>query len=310
MLSSYSRKRTNLGVLYGFIAGFFFSLAAWGIDAVILAQHNVALPFLKFVPALLICVPAATLAGCMTAKLDKGIYGLLFWGGLAVLLAFLVINLPVKFSPWYLRIFRSDISTLINFEDLVSTDSNWFYSLFAIGLTCMLGGFLENILIDQGLASGSGAGVYIPLVICALIMFFSGIFGDLLMTSDFRKPLVAMDTLLENAAIYYDRDVDEQVERELHLGAAGPLAELVLEPHTLTLVSVDRYQTLMKVLVTFEDKTALCQTINGQPTFCTMINLPQTASEQSFFGSQKLIRVDLCFDDIIKSNIFPKTLKT
>lgn len=270
MLNNYNRKRIDLGLRFGLVAGIVFSLAAWGIDTVILVSHHSAMPFLKFIAGFIVCVPAATLSGYLTARQGKGYLGLLFWGGLAVLLSFMVVTLPTKFYPWFLQTFRPELSSFVRFEELVSSGTNWFYCLFAIGLTCLLCGLLENLLIEQALASSSGLGPLMPLVICALVMLLAGIFGDLLVTSDFRKPIVSVDTLLENSALYYDKEVDFRTARELHLDAAKPLGELVLGAHRLTLVEVDRYLTLMKVLVEFEGQTALCQSINSLPTFCSM----------------------------------------
>lgn len=310
MVSTFSRKRNNLGVRYGFIAGLFFTLVAWGLDALILARYHAALPFLKFLPALLVCVPAATLAGYLTAKSENGLLGLVIWGALAVLFTFLVVNIPTKFFPWYLSKIRPDFIPIIHFEELIGLGGYWFYCLFAIGITCMLCGFLENVLIDQGLASSSLVGPYTPLIICAMFMLLAGLFGDLLMTRDFRKSVVQYDQLLTNAAIYHNQEVDVRTKRELRLGTAEPLGDLVLEPHTLILVEIDRYLSLTKILIEFDGQAALCQAIHAQPTFCKMIDLTQQKSGNLNPGSQKKIGVDSNIDDIITFSNFPQTLTT
>jgi hypothetical protein len=310
MVGAFSRKRSNLGVRYGLIAGLFFTLAAWGLDAIILTRYHASLPFLKFVPALLICVPTAILAGYLTAKTESGMVGLVIWGGLAVLFTFLVINLPLRFQPWYLNKFRPDLSSIIYFEELIGIEGYWFYCLFAIGITCLLCGFLENVLLDQGLASSSLVGPQMPFVVCALIMLLSGLFGDLLLIRDFRKPIVAYDQLLKNAATYYNKEVDNQTKRNLRLGTVDPLGDLVLQPHTLTLVEVDRYLTLTKVLIEFDDQTALCQAIQSKPTFCRIIDLTQQGSGNFRFEKMKISGIDSAIDDIIGVSIFPAPLTT
>lgn len=310
MVNEFSRKRSNLGVRYGFIAGLFFTLAAWGLDAIILARYHAALPFLKFLPALLICVPTATLAGYLTAKIESGMVGLVIWGGLAVLFTFLVINLPTKFHPWFLSKFRPDVAPMVKFEQLIGLDGYWFYCLFAIGITCLLCGFLENVLLDQGLASSSLAGPHMPFVVCALIMLLSGLFGDILLTRDFRKPIVAYDQLIKNASTYYNQEVDVQTKRNLRLDTVKPLGELVLQPHRITLVEVDRYLTLTKVLIEFDGQTALCQAIQAKPTFCRMIDLTQQSYEKIHFERAKFLGVDSAIDDIIGFSNFPAPLTT
>jgi len=310
MAGEFSRKRSNLGVRYGLTAGLFFTLAAWGLDAIVLTRYHASLPFIKFLFALLICVPAAMLAGYLTAKIESGMFGLVIWGGLAVLFTFLVINLPLRFSPWYLNKFRPDLSSIIHFEELIGIGGYWFYCLFAIGITCLLCGFLENVLLDQGLASSSLLGPQMPFVICALIMLLSGLFGDVLLIRDFRKPIVAYDQLLKNAASYYGQEVDNKTKRNLRLGTVEILGDLVLQPHKLTLVEVDRYLTLTKIVVEFDGQTALCQAVQSKPTFCSMINLTPQGSEKIRFEREKYSRVDSVNNDIIGFSIFPAPLTT
>ena len=310
MVSDFSRKRSNLGVRYGLIAGLFFTLAAWGLDAIILTRYHASLPFLKFLPALLICVPTAILAGYLTAKFESSIVGLVVWGGLAVLFTYLVINLPLKFYPWYLSRYHPEFNPFIHFEELIGLGGYWFYCLFAIGITCLLCGFLENVLLDQGLASSSLVGPQMPFVFCALIMMLSGLFGDLLLIRDFREPIVAYDQLLKNAATYYGQEVDAETKRNLRLGTVEPLGELVLQPHTLTLVEVDRYLTLTKALIEFDGQTALCQAIQSKPTFCKIVELAQQSSEKIRFERAKNSGVDSAIDDIIGFSIFPAPLTT
>ena len=310
MVSEFSRKRSNLGVRYGFIAGFFFTLAAWGLDAIVLTRYHAALPFLKFLPALLICVPTAMLAGYLTAKIESGMLGLVIWGGLAVLYTYLIINLPTKFYPWYLLKFRPEVTTMVHFEELIGLGGYWFYCLFAIGITCLLCGFLENVLLDQGLASSSLLGPQMPFVICALIMLLSGLFGDILMIRDFRKPIVAYDQLLKTAASYYGQEVDAATKRNLRLGTVDILGDLVLQPHTLTLVEIDRYLSLTKLLVEFDDQPAICQAVQSNPTFCKLIELSPQSNKPYHFERQKFSGVDSANDDIIGFSIFPAPLTT
>jgi len=310
MVSEFSRKRSNLGVRYGLIAGLFFTLAAWGLDAIVLTRYHATLPFLKFVPALIICIPAAMLAGYLTAKAESGMLGLVIWGGLAVLYTFLVINLPTKFAPWFLSKIHPELSPILHFEDLIGLWGYWFYCLFAIGITCLLCGLLENVMLDQGLASSSLLGAQMPFVFCALIMLLSGLFGDILLTRDFRKPVVAYDQLFNNAAIYHGQNVDDQTKRILRLGTVDVLGDLVLQPHTLTLVEIDRYLSLTKLLVEFDDQPAICQAVQSNPTFCKLIELSPQSNKPYHFERQKFSGVDSANDDIIGFSIFPAPLTT
>lgn len=308
MVNEFSRKRSNLSICYGFIAGLFFSLAAWGMDAIILTRYHVTLPFLKFLPALLICLPTAVLAGYLTAKFENGMIGLIIWGGLAVLFTFLVINLPLKFVPWYLNRIHPEVGSILNFEELINLGVYWFCCLFAIGITCLLCGLLENLLIDQSLASSSTIGALLPLLVCLVIMTASGLSGDSLMTRQFREPLVTIDTLLQNGANYYGQEVDKLEAREMRLSIVRPLGDLVLKPYSLTLVYSDDYLGLMKVLVDFDDEWALCHIVYLQPTFCEIIKPKYRVDQFYAIGARKITGIDINNDVIIVGSNFPVLL--
>lgn len=299
MNSSFSRKRIKLGVVYGLIAGIFFTLAAWGMDAIILSRHNVVLPFLKFLPAFLICVPAAVVVGFLTAKYENGLLGFALWACLAVLFTYAVIYIPIKLTPWLTSKLLPEFIPIIKFQDLTNIGHYWFYGIFAIGFTCILCGILENLLIDQSFAAAGPLGAMIPFVICMAIMTGAGFSGDLLMTSHFREPMVMIDTLLQNGATYYNQEVDKLEARKLRLNIVRPLDELVLQPHALTLVSADNYLGLMKVLVDFDGKYALCHIVYSQPTFCEITHLRFNRSEKFALGPEKINRVDFFNNDII-----------
>jgi hypothetical protein len=310
MNSSFSRKRTNLGVLYGLLAGIFFSLAAWGMDAGILMRHNVTLPFLKLLPALLICVPAAIIAGFVTAKYEHGLLSFAVWAALAVLYTFTVINIPIRLAPWLTSKILPEFIPVIKFQELTNIGHYWFYGIFAIGFTCILCGILENILIDQSFAASGPLGAMIPFVICMAIMTGAGFSGDLLMTNHFREPMVMIDTLLQNGATYYNQEVDKLEARKMHLSIVRPLNDLVLQQRSLTLVDVDGYLSVMKVLVDFNGESALCHTVYSQPTFCEIIKPKFNGDQDNALGVKQNSRIDIYNNDIINLRIFSATLAT
>ena len=121
---------------------------------------------------------------------------------------------------------------------------------------------------------------------------------------------MAFDQLINNAATYYGKEVDAETKRNLRLGTADILGELVLQPHTLTLVEVDRYLSLTKVVIEFDGQTALCQAVQSRPTFCKVIDLSQQVSENTGLERIKNSVVDSANNDIIDFSNFPAPLTT
>lgn len=305
MITSFSRKRNILGIIYGLIAGLSFSLAAWGMDVFILLRHSVSLPFVRFVPGLVISVPAAVLVGYLTARFEKGWLSMFLWVALAVLFTELVIIIPVKVAPWLTSKLLPEFIPVIRFSELANLGHYWFYGIFAIGFSCILCGILENLFIDQSLASSSSTGAVVPYILCLLIMTGAGFSGDLLMTSHYREPVVTIDVLLENGARYYNEEIEKTEARKMRLSIVDPLGELVLQPYTLTLVSTDSSLGLMKVLVDFDGKYALCHIVYSQPTFCEITHLRSFRTEKFALGVFKIDSFDFNKNDIIKAAIYP-----
>ncbi|MCK9245522.1 MAG: hypothetical protein M0P11_01035 [Anaerolineaceae bacterium] len=308
MFGSVSRKRISLGLQYGFIAGLFFTLAAWGMDAWLLNRHNLSLPFVKFIPALLVCLPASVLAGYLTARFESGVVTLLLWLGLAVLFTYMTLLLPLKFVPWAIGKIEPDYIPLIKIEALNNIGHYWFFGIFAIGCGCVLCGILENLLIDQSLASSSLVGGWMPMFVCLAIMVGTGLSADMLVTSHFREPVAVIDTLLKNGATYYNQEVDKLEARKMHLTVVRPLEDLVLEPYKLTLIASDNYLGVMKVVVEFDTQEALCHVVYSQPTFCEIIKPEFKHIEFYLFETPGKSKVDKIFDDIILASKFSATL--
>jgi len=125
------------------------------------------------------------------------------------------------------------------------------------------------------------------------------------MTSHFREPLVIIDKLLQNGANYYGQEVDTLKAREMRLSAVQPLGDLVLETHSLTVVSSDNYLGMMNVLVDFGEEWALCYVVYSQPSFCEIIK-PKFKVDQFYaHEDRKITRIDIYNDDIILGSIFP-----
>ena len=306
MIANVSQKRINLGIRYGFIAGLFFTLTAWGLDAFFLTRYNVVLPFVKLLPGLLVCLPAGILVGYLTARFESGVVTLLLWLGLAVLFTYMTLYLPLKFVPWAIGKIQPDYIPLIKIEGLTNIGHYWFFGIFAMGFGCVLCGILENLLIDQSLASSSLVGAHLPMLVCLAIMVGTGLSGDMLMTSHFREPVAVIDTLLKNGAAYYDQEVDKLEARKMHLTVVRPLDDLVLEPYKLTLIASDNYLGVMKVVVEFDTQKALCNVVYSQPTFCEIIKPEFKHIEYFIFETPGNTRVDNYFDDIILTIIFQK----
>ena len=94
-------NRKKAGLLFGLLAGIFFAIGAYGIDAVILVSSNGMYPFLRFIPALILCSLIGMLAGFLSGFIDQLLVNAFIWGLAGFILSkitgYLVINWPNLF---------------------------------------------------------------------------------------------------------------------------------------------------------------------------------------------------------------------
>lgn len=241
------------------------------MDAMLLSGLHAALPFVEFIPTLVVCLFIGTLVGYFTAKIEKGGVSLLLWLGLAILFTFMTLQVPLKLYPSLVNRLQPELTVSASFPELFGLNQYWFYGIFAIGLLCVLTGVLENVMIDQSLAAVTTSGMIFPYMVCVVMMLGAGFAGDYLFNRLFREPVAAIDTLLQDGATYYGQEVEKAEARKMRLNTVKPLGDLVLQPYELTLVRVDAWLGQMEVLVDFGDHVAACHVVYDQPTYCEIL---------------------------------------
>lgn len=271
MKTSITRKKLVLGLVYGLVAGLAFSVFAWGVDAWSLARAHATYPLSKFIPGMLICIIAGGSAGFLTIYFKKHLIALILWGLLAVLLAWLVVWLPLSFSPGLVKWLNPGLEGWFNFPEV---DYLYLYRLVGavtIGLASMIGGLLEINLVDQAMLSPYASTFGVALVVCATIFSLVGSAADDLINVNLREPVQAIDELIHFAAENDGKEVDKTTARKMHLSAARNIVDQIHKDHRLTLIKYDENFGQVDVLVDFEGMMVKCTAIYSQPTDCFVL---------------------------------------
>lgn len=268
MESKFNTKKQLLGCLYGATAGLVFALAAWGIDAFLLAQSNVKHPLISFVPAIMILVAVGILIGWLSVKVDKGWLTLALWLGFGILCTWLITWLPVHGRGLVLKNIEPELANLLKFPELDSLGQLWFFGLFVIALPSLIAGLMEGILVDQALGSSSKSGVLILLLAGFLLFGVAGRAADHLVNEKFREATLVTDSLIQFGSENYGLEVDKTLARKIHLSALNEIGDMVLRPYKLTIIEYENTLGRIELLVDFEGEFAICTVFYAQPVRC------------------------------------------
>jgi hypothetical protein len=268
MESKFNTKKQLLGCLYGATAGLVFALAAWGIDAFLLAQSNVKHPLINFAPAFVIFTSVGILIGWLSVKIDKSWLSLTLWLGFGILCTWMITWLPAHGSALILRNIEPELADLIKFPELDSLGQLWFFGLFVIALPSLIAGLMEGILVEQALASSSKGGLLFMLMATVLFFGVAGKAGDHLVNEKFREATLVTDSLIQFASENYGLEVDKDLARKIHLSALNEIEDLVLRPYKITMIEYEQTLGRIELLVDFDGDLAICTVFYAQPVRC------------------------------------------
>ena len=277
MDKSLLHSKKFLGMLYGMVAGLAFSIFAWGIDAVLLASSHGALPWVKIVPGLIICLLSGGLVGWLTIRFESHLLALALWVALAVFFSRLIIWIPLKISPYFIRLIDSDLGAYLKYPYYDSLNQNAWFSFGAIIIVALICGLLEINLIEQALFSSGSFAVLVPLLLCFFGFALVGKTGDSMLNQQIREPVLAVDDLLQFAVDNIDQEVPGDVARSMHLGATNTIKDYLPLERRVIMSNFDESIGQVDVLVDFSGIWVRCTAIYNQVTFCKpALNTPGT----------------------------------
>ena len=260
-------------MLYGMVAGLAFAVFAWGFDAVLLVSAHGALPWVKFLPGLLICLLSGGLIGWITIRLENHLMAIGLWLALALLFSRLILWIPLRISPFFIKILDPDLSAYLSHPYYSDLNQNAWIGFVAIGIVALICGILEINLIEQALFSSGSFAVLVPLLLCFFGFSLIGKTSDSLLTQHLREPVIAVDNLLQFALDNIDQEVPADVARSMHLGATTPIEEFLTMKRRLIVRDFDESLGQVDVLIDFSGIRAGCTAIYNQVTHCKPVEV-------------------------------------
>jgi hypothetical protein len=268
MEKSLLRRKLFVGMLYGMVAGLAFSIFAWGIDAVLLASAHGALPWVKILPGLIICLLSGGLVGWLTIRFESHLLALGLWIALAVFFSRLIIWIPLKISPIFIRLLDINLGAYLKYPYYDSLNQNAWFGFGAIIIVALICGLLEINLIEQALFSSGSFAVLMPLLLCFFGFALVGKTGDSMLNQQIREPVLAVDALLQFAMENIDQEVPGDVARSMHLGATNTIKDYLSLERRVIMSNFDESIGQVDVLVDFSGIWVRCTAIYNQVTYC------------------------------------------
>jgi len=146
--------------------------------------------------------------------------------------------------------------------------------IIVIAFPVILGGLLEDNLVDVVLMSSHKGTILSFILVCGLIMGLAGFAGDELTNKHFREPIKALDDLFQFAIDNQGKELDDVLIRRKHLKTVEGLESILPRSRRLTLIAFDEYLAQMDILVNFEGVWVKCTTIYSQPVMCEQVLKP------------------------------------
>ncbi len=268
MKTTVFRDKQFIGMFYGMTAGLSFAIFAWGIDAFLLASSHGALPWIRFLPGFVLCLLSGSLVGWLTIRFENHLLALALWISLSVFFSRLIIWLPLKISPFLIRILDPALGTYLKYPYFDSLNQNAWFGFAAIVIVALICGLLEINLIEQALFSSGSFAVAVPLILCFFGFALIGKTSDSLFNQQVREPVLAVDNLLQFALDNIDQEVPGDVARSMHLGATNTIKDYLPLERRVIMSNFDESIGQVDVLVDFSGIWIKCTAIYNQVTFC------------------------------------------
>jgi hypothetical protein len=262
-------------VLFGVISGLTFSLSLWCYETILLSRAHVAYAWIPLVVGTLLCVLACTLAAGLTYLANRALLGIVFWLLAALLVAELTIALPLRITPWLMKLIEPGLRPLLPvypYNEMVRAwelgCSIWLAIFFAMS------GLLQLTLVEQAARAPAPASRLTPYFVCIPIMLLASTLTSNIVNEQLRAPLIALNDVIQFAVDNQGKPVDPILAGHQHLSTMRTFSDLITRPRRLFLGSFDGAYGQVEVLVDFSGTWVNCTTVNSQPVFCQTLGNP------------------------------------
>ena len=265
------RAKHMFGLWFGMALGLSFTIFAWGIDSFLLDRMNGLYPWLKFLGAVIPCMLIGGLAGWLSARLDKPLFAIFFWGAAASVFAWLTVSLPLQITPRILSLAEPGIQDLLHYTYYEEFSARFGVAYIWIAIFVCLAGLLQIPLSDSAVFSVSFFGKLSPILVTLVLMAICGTIVDGLNNELLRSPVDAVNTTLQFFLDNRGQEIDPAVSRRMRLSALRGLEDLVTPEFKLIVSGYDPFLEQVQVLARFDQAWLECDLVVNQLIKCEQV---------------------------------------
>ena len=261
-------KRVN-GLFFGLLAGFWFGVGVWAIDAALLLQAHADLPWLKLAIGTPFMIVLGGVAGWVTARLDNAMIGALIWSLTGAVFVWIASHVPFQGLTFATGLLDPQFAGLEIYPFVESARMRMNLLYFVVGaLTAIAGGF-QLFFVESATSASSIFSRFFKLMACFVIFVPLGLIVDNLINTSLRAPIVATADLIQFAREVRTGAISVDKQREMGVRALRPLGELIDTPFRTILGDYDpQAMEETRVYLDFGGEWATCSVLGNRPMTC------------------------------------------
>lgn len=262
------KYKRRLGLYLGFLAGLIFSLAAWGLDAVLLGIAHGYLFWLKFLIALLLMLIIGGVCGLISAITGKSIITALLWLVFGIFAGWLGGKLPFAIEGSAIAFINPTLGSEINYSTPVQHGAMMFVAWFVtIGLSMIAAFFFTSVLESVWMGTNIGPRL---LNIALWVVFFTlmGLSVDNLYNQPLRSAIQTTHEAIQTARVNEDKFAIGGQAASLHIIGLRPVQQLIHNPYQIAVKSYSDLLDTVQVWVDFDGYWVTCVVANEQIITC------------------------------------------
>jgi hypothetical protein len=261
-------EKQRIATFFGLAAGAVFAIVTWGYDAFLLARAHAMYPWLAFAIGLAVCALIGSLSGWITYHFNHLVAGFLSWLAAGIAFSWLAGHLSFTLLQQAITALDPTTGQMLSYPMAPGLQARQgLVEVVAIGLS-VLAGLLEINLADSTANASAQIGRYFPMLVWAVLFFFTGLAAENNLSAIVRQPVVNLNATIQYALDHPSEPLTSPSNPDFRTGALLDIQSDLSQPRRLILQKYDDDLYNSTVLARFGNSWATCSVSSGQPVYC------------------------------------------
>lgn len=260
--------RVRLGAFFGGVVGLVFSLIAWGLDALTIADSHGVLPWLKLIVGSVCVISIYGLSGFFSAKRGNFLTTIVFFIIAALISSWLVAHLPYEGMNTGIQIFYTSLPNLVIYTFHEAAQTRFVLTATISSVIALLSSLFFDNLINQAYAATSRIGTILPLIIFSIFFITAGFIGNYFNNRPFSQPMAQINSFIQKAQAIQRGEIAIQPGEHTWADTFLRLDIDLDVPYRVVTGEIEPAFSAAQVFVQFSQTWYECLVVLDQPFFC------------------------------------------